>query len=269
MNGKQELLEHLQQIIGEQLGAQHQYIDQDSTWAELGADSLDRLEMSRVIEDVFRVEIPHEIGERLDTVGKTVDHLWNLIAVRRESSSVRIESATTSQQWAEILSIRTQVFTVEYGLSIQPLPRPDNAAVWHFLARENHDAVGALSIVDTTRDRRIHQRYRLSFGNRDRVARYAQLAILKPYRKRGIFEMLIEAAENTVIRANGFTVGWLLYPAANSRSSVLIRQFGFTAHAPLLSTEFGSCHALVRREPTSLQMKQAEQPLAAVETLPV
>jgi len=269
MNTKQELLTHLQQISSEQLGVQQEEITEKATWTQLGADSLDRLEISRAIEDAFKVEIPHAVGERLNTVGETVDHLLALIALRREISNIRIETATTNQQWAEMLGIRTQVFTIEHGFSVRPLPGPGESGVWHFLARDNHDAIGTLSVVDTTGDRQIHQRYRLSFGEKDRAARYAQLAIVRPYRKRGIFKMLIEAAQSTVIHLNGFAVGWLLYPAAHARSSVLIRSLGFAAQAPLLTTEFGSCHVLIRRESSLLQVNGADESLPIVETCPI
>jgi acyl carrier protein len=269
MDAKQELLTRLQQISSEQLGVQQDEITEESTWAQLGADSLDRLEMSRAIEDAFKVEIPHQVGERLNTVGETVDHLLTLIAVRRESSNIRIEAATTNQQWAEMLGVRTQVFTIEYRFPFRPLPGPGEPGIWHFLARDNRDAIGTLSVIDTTGDRDVHQRYRLSFPKNDRVARYAQLAILKPYRKRGIFKMLIETAETTVIRPHGFAVGWLLYPAAHARSSMLTQGLGFTAEAPLLTTEFGRCHALIRRESRLPRANWAEESFPIIETCPI
>lgn len=269
MNAKKELLERLQQISSVQLGVRQEEITEESTWARLGADSLDRLAMSRAIEDEFKVDIPHTTGERLNTVGDTVDHLLTLIAVQSEPSDVRIEAVTTSQQWLEMLGLRTQVFTVEYGFSFQPLPGPGAAGIWHFLARDNRDAIGTLSVVDTTGDRRLHHSYRLSFGETDRVARYAQLAILKPYRRRGIFKRLIETALGTVIQPNGFTVGWLLYPAGQARSCVLTQCLGFSAEDPLLTTEFGRCRVLVRRETSSSQLRQAGDSLPAVETCPI
>lgn len=82
MDVKQELLARLQLIITEQLGVQHQLITEESTWTELGADSLDRLWMSLAIEDAFDVNIPHPVGERLNTVGETVDYLLVPISVR-------------------------------------------------------------------------------------------------------------------------------------------------------------------------------------------
>ena len=269
MNTKQELLTRLQQISSEQLGVQQEAITEESTWIQLGADSLDRLEMSRAVENEFMVEIPHTVGERLNTVGETVDHLYSLIAVRKDISNIRIEAVTTNQQWAEMLGIRTQVFTIERGFSFKPLPGPGETGVWHFLARDNHDAVATLSVVDTTGDSQVHHRYRLHFGRNDRTARYAQLAIIKPYRKRDIFKTLIEAAETAVIRPNRFAVGWLLYPASQARSSMLIRSLGFTAQAPLLTTEFGKCHVLVRRESHLPKINWTAEPLPVIETCPV
>ena len=266
MNTKHELLTRLRQISSEQLGVQQDEITEKSTWAQLGADSLDRLEMSRAVENEFMVEIPHTIGERLNTVGETVDHLYSLVAVRKETSNIHIEAVTSNQQWAEMLGVRTQVFTLEHGFSFNALPGPGERGVWHFLARDKSDPVGTLSVVDTTTDRQTHQRYRIRVGEKDRVARYAQLAILKPYRKRGIFRMLIETAQSVVIRPNRFAFSWLLYPAEQARSSRLTRLLGFTAEAPLLTTEFGKCHVLVRQEPG---WPPFEESFPNVETCPI
>lgn len=258
MDTRQELLARLQHIISEHLGVKVEEITENSTWTDLGADSLDRMEMSLAIEGALNVDIPHPVGEQLNTVGETVDHLLTLILAPRDISKIRLEAVTTNQQWAEMLGVRTQVFTIECGFSFKPLPGPGEAGVWHFMARDNHDAVGTLSVVDTTKDHQIHQRYKLRFGENDRVARYAQLAILRPYRKRGIFEMLIETAQRTVIHPNAFNYGWLLYPAAHPHSCELTQRFGFTAQAPLLTTEFGKCHVLIRRESSLPQVNWTE-----------
>src|ERR1051326_8063080 len=264
MDSKEELLTCLQQIVTDHLGVEHEEVTENSTWAELGADSLDRLQISLSLESALNVEIPHSIGEKLNTVGETVDHLLTLKLAPKDSN-VHIEPVYTDQQWAEVSSIRTQVFSAEYGYSFSPLPGVGEPGVWHLLARDNHDAVGALSVMDTTGNRRVHLRNRLSFGEKERVARYAQLAILKPYRKRGIFEMLIETAQRTIIRPHGFTVGWLLYPAARASSCKLTGCLGFTAETPTLATEFGKCHVLVRREPSLPQVSETVKPFAAIE----
>ena len=265
MNTKHEVLRRLQQIVSEQLGIQEHEISEKSTWLELGADSLDRLETSRILEEAFDVDIPHQVGEQLDTVGETVDHILSAMELQKDISNVEIEIATTNQQWAEILEIRNEVFANEYGFSVSPLPSPGKTGVWHFLARVDDRAIGTLSVVDTTKDRQLHQRYCLRFEKSERVARYAQLAILKPYRKCGVFEMLIEKAQNTVIRPNGFTVGWLLYPAGQARSGRLTQSLGFNVQMPLLTTEFGSCYALTRRESNLSQIGWTERTSHIVE----
>jgi hypothetical protein len=183
--------------------------------------------------------------------------------------NIRIEAATSAPQWTVISAIRTQVFAGEYGLSFTPLPEPSQAGVWHLLARDNDDGVGTLSVVDTTGDSRLHQHYRLSFGQNERVARYAQLAILKPYRKRGIVQMLVNAAQSAVIRPNGFTVGWLLYPASRAASSVLTRDLGFAAEVPLLTTELGRCRALLRRECSAQPVDSVGEEVLLIDTCPI
>jgi len=250
MDARKEVLTRLKHIISHQLGIRQEEITEKSTWSQLGADSLDRLGMSLAVENAFKVDIPHGVGERLNTVGETIDHLLSLIAAQTKIN-IRIETVTTAQQWAEMSGIRNQVFAIEHGFSVKPLPGPEETKVWHFMARDNGAPIGTLSVVDTTGDRQVHQRYRLNFGENARAARYAQLAILKPYRKRGIFEMLIETAQSTVIHPNGFDFAWLLYPAAYAHSSKLTQRLGFTAEAPLLTTEFGDCHVLIRRESAS------------------
>jgi acyl carrier protein len=267
MNTKQELLTQLQQIISEHLGVDSQDITEDSTWSELGADSLDRLQMSLSIEEALNVDIPHPVGERLNTVGETVNHLLGLVTAPGDIGDVRIEAVTANEQWAEMLGVRTQVFTIEYGFSFKLLSGPEQTGVWHFLARHNHEAVGTLSVVDTTENRQLHQRYRLKFGANERVARYAQLAILMPYRKRGIFEMLIETAQQTVIRPLGFTVGWLLYPAKLAHSCTLTQHLGFVAETPVLKTEFGNCRVLVQHASRLVQGSCASASIPIVQQM--
>jgi acyl carrier protein len=265
MDAKQELLTCVQQIVIEHLGAEEEEITENSTWTDLGADSLDRLQISLALEDLLNVDIPHSTGERLNTVGETVDHLLTLKLAPRDSANVRIEVVHTNQQWAEGSSIRTQVFSTEYGYTFSPLPGVGESGFWHLLARDNHEAIGTLSVMDTTGNRGVHQLNRLSFGEKERVARYTQLAILQPYRKRGIFEMLIETAQRTVSRPHGFTVEWLLYPAVHAHSCKLTRRLGFNVETPTLATEFGECHVLVRRKSSLLQVSQTQKRFSVVE----
>jgi acyl carrier protein len=64
MDTKEDILTCLQQIIDDHLEVKHEEVTENSTWAELGADSLDRLQISLSIENALGIEIPHSIGER-------------------------------------------------------------------------------------------------------------------------------------------------------------------------------------------------------------
>ena len=266
MNTKRELLARLRQIIREHLGVEEEEITENSTWSDLGADSLDRLDISLAIESSLNVDIPHLVGERLNTVGQTVDHLLILMRAPSDACNIRIETVTTWQQWVAVSKIRTQVFTEEHGFSFTPLPEPGEKGVWHFLAADKEDPIGTLSVIDTTHDRQLHERCRLSFGVNDRVARYAQLAILKSYRNRGILKMLIENAQSRVIRPNGFVLEWLLYPAVHAQSSMLIQELGFKAQGTVLNTEFGRCHVLIHRGASLSQASETQESIRTERT---
>jgi|TARA_B110000444_G_scaffold203845_1_gene196485 acyl carrier protein len=62
---KQQLIE----IIAEQLGIDESQINDDSNLAnELGADSLDTLELVMTLEEIFKIEISDSEAEKLETV---------------------------------------------------------------------------------------------------------------------------------------------------------------------------------------------------------
>ena len=87
MEPKQELFLRLKKIISEHLAVDQEEVTEESTWFQLGADSLDRLEMSLAIEEAFKVDIPHTVGEKLNSVGQTVEHLLAVIAERPETAT--------------------------------------------------------------------------------------------------------------------------------------------------------------------------------------
>lgn len=52
-----------------------------TTFADLGADSLDHIEIVVALEDAFDVECPDEVADELKTVGQLVDFLAGRQAV--------------------------------------------------------------------------------------------------------------------------------------------------------------------------------------------
>ncbi len=72
--------EKFKQILAEQLDADVESITPETDIADdLGADSLDVVEMLMAIEDEFDIEIPDEEIENLKTVGNVVDYIQQYI----------------------------------------------------------------------------------------------------------------------------------------------------------------------------------------------
>ena len=63
-------------IVVEQLGVDESEVAIDSTFIDdLGADSLDIVELIMAFEEEFNVEIPDDVAEKIKTVKDTVDYI--------------------------------------------------------------------------------------------------------------------------------------------------------------------------------------------------
>ena len=70
-------------IIAEQLGAKADEIKDDASFVDdLGADSLDTVELVMALEEEFETEIPDEDAEKITTVQEAI----NYIKARKEAS---------------------------------------------------------------------------------------------------------------------------------------------------------------------------------------
>jgi acyl carrier protein len=73
---EQELFEKVKKIIVEQLGVNAEEVTTESSFTEdLGADSLDTVELVMALEEEFEVEIPDEDAEKLTTVRTVLDYI--------------------------------------------------------------------------------------------------------------------------------------------------------------------------------------------------
>ena len=69
-------------IVVEQLGVDEAEVTIDSTFIDdLGADSLDIVELIMGIEEEFDIEIPDEDAEKLTTVGSAMNYVKNKLGV--------------------------------------------------------------------------------------------------------------------------------------------------------------------------------------------
>ncbi|MEX0830449.1 MAG: acyl carrier protein [Nitrospirales bacterium] len=68
--------ERIKKIIAEQLGVEEDDVVPDAKFVEdLGADSLDTVELVMALEEEFEIEIPDEDAEKIQTVSAAVDFI--------------------------------------------------------------------------------------------------------------------------------------------------------------------------------------------------
>lgn len=70
------MLDKLKHVIVEQLGVEESEITLESSFIEdLGADSLDVVELIMALEEEFDIEIPDEDAEKILTVGDALNYI--------------------------------------------------------------------------------------------------------------------------------------------------------------------------------------------------
>lgn len=66
----------VKEIIVEQLGVDASQVTSEASFVDdLGADSLDTVELVMALEEKFDIEIPDEDAEKITTVGEAIDYL--------------------------------------------------------------------------------------------------------------------------------------------------------------------------------------------------
>ena len=68
--------ERVKKIVAEQLGVKDEEVTNDASFVDdLGADSLDTVELVMALEEEFETEIPDEDAEKITTVQQAIDYI--------------------------------------------------------------------------------------------------------------------------------------------------------------------------------------------------
>jgi len=75
---EQDIQERVKKVICDQLGVEASQVTPEAHFVnDLGADSLDQVELVMAFEEEFGLEISDEEAQKLDTVGKVVEYIKN------------------------------------------------------------------------------------------------------------------------------------------------------------------------------------------------
>lgn len=70
------MLEKITKIVVEQLGVEESEVKPEASFIDdLGADSLDIVELIMALEDEFEIEIPDSVAEKISTVGDALEYI--------------------------------------------------------------------------------------------------------------------------------------------------------------------------------------------------
>jgi acyl carrier protein len=73
---REELLKKIKAIVADKLSIGEDQVTEEASFIDdLGADSLDTVELVMALEDEFDLDIPDEDAEKMTTVGKAIDYV--------------------------------------------------------------------------------------------------------------------------------------------------------------------------------------------------
>lgn len=78
---QQDIFDRVQKIVAEQLGVDAAEVVPQANFAtDLGADSLDTVELVMALEEEFDIEIPDDAAEKMMTVQEAVNYINDKVA---------------------------------------------------------------------------------------------------------------------------------------------------------------------------------------------
>lgn len=76
---EQEIIEKVQVIVAQELGVEEEQVTPTANFTnDLGADSLDAVELIMALEEAFDIAIPDEDAEKIGSVQQVVDYIYQV-----------------------------------------------------------------------------------------------------------------------------------------------------------------------------------------------
>ncbi len=73
-----KIFDQVKKVVVDQLGVSEDEVKKEASFVDdLGADSLDTVELVMALEESFGLEIPDEEAEKIKTVGDTVNYVMS------------------------------------------------------------------------------------------------------------------------------------------------------------------------------------------------
>jgi len=78
---REELLKKIKAIVSDKLSISEDQVTEGASFIDdLGADSLDTVELVMALEDEFDMDIPDEEAEKMTTIGKAIDYILSHVS---------------------------------------------------------------------------------------------------------------------------------------------------------------------------------------------
>ena len=97
-----DIAERVKKIVIEHLGVEDQkVVDSASFVDDLGADSLDTVELVMAFEEEFSIEIPDDVAEKITTIKDAIEHIEKSLKLKNEKSgSYRYWYVQSTRVWS-------------------------------------------------------------------------------------------------------------------------------------------------------------------------